>query len=95
MSKRKSFWCDVHTESMIMKVTKMTQHTQGWTIRFLIEKGFKQFQANPDSNEDFEARIQKLNEAWKREVDIREKEMLELTEKINRMELAMERSPTR
>ena len=48
-----------------------------------------------DMPAEYEDRIVKLNLAWQKIVDQRDKDLLQLTEKLNKIELSMERSAIR
>ncbi|KKL23063.1 hypothetical protein LCGC14_2429130 [marine sediment metagenome] len=94
-SKRKTFWCNIHTESMVMQIQEITGRTFGWTIRHLIKKGYDAMKSGKDMPAEYEDRIVKLNLAWQKIVDQRDKDLMQLTEKLNKIELSMERSAIR
>ena len=97
--KSTSFWCDVHSASIIQQMQEITGQTQGWVVRHLIKKAFLAIRSGTDTTDELEDRIVKLHAAYKDQMEKMEKrhneETTKLVERINSIELSMERSAIR
>ena len=93
--KTRTFWCSEHRYSTIKQAQGIYGRSVSWTIGKLIDIGFQTIRQGKDMPAEYEKRIAKINEAWKEIVDQRDKDLLQLTEKLNKIELSMERSAIR